>query len=381
MRLFYTSKFILGLYTLIGAIVGIQRYLLGPDHYNNFLIFQHSVFHFFNHQNPYPEYPAEYFDVFLYNPSFIILFLPFAYLPHFLGLLLWPTFTMVVYFLGVNTLPLPHKSKVFLFYLIIPELLTSLANLQTNPLIAAFTVLSFTFLENGEYQKASLFPSLNFFIKGYGAIAGIFFLLKNPRIKTFVYLGICFAFLGLLPLLFYSWKEFITLYEQWFVSLKDDYAINTGISAMGVIKSLVYTDASIPLIQATGIVAFLVTLISLLSRKNYDEVKFQFLAYVMLWMIIFNQAAESPTYIIASTGGFIWYLTSRKTQQDTALFILFFIMTVLSSSDLCPGYIRNTYVSPYSLKALPCMLIWLKIQWNLLRTYIVSPEVTYEEES
>lgn len=381
MKLFHTSRFILALYTLIGIIVGIQRYWLGPDHYNNFLIFQYSVFHFFSHQNPYPEYPAEYFDVFLYNPSFIILFLPFAYLPDFLGLLLWPTFTAVVYFLGVNTLPLPQKSKVFIFYLIIPELLTTMANLQTNPLIAAFTVLSMTLLEKEEYGKASIFPSLNFFIKGYGAIAGIFFLLKNPRLKTFIYLGLGFAFLGLLPLLFYSWQEFITLYQQWFVSLKDDYSINTGISAMGVIKTLIYDDASIPAIQLVGVAALFITLITIFYRKSYEQVKFEFLAYILLWMIIFNQSAESPTYIIASTGGFIWYVTSRQNQWDKALFILFFIMTVLSSSDLCPNYIRNTYVSPYSLKALPCMLIWLKIQWNLLRISLLPLKVTYGEES
>lgn len=376
MKRFHDTRFILGLYALIGVIVGCQRFLLGPERYNNFLIFQHSAFHYFNHQNPYPEYPAEYFDVFLYNPSFIILFIPFAYLPDFLGLILWPTFTAVVYFLGVNTLPISQKSKVFLFYLIIPELLTSIVNLQTNPLIAAFTVLSVTLLDKEEYGKASLFPSLSFFIKGYGAVSGVFFLLKNPRIKTFIYLSISFIVIGALPLIFYTWGEFIMLYQQWFESLRNDYSINTGISVMGVIKNLIYEDASIPAIQLAGVACFLITFLLILYRKNYEEIKFSFLAYVLLWMIIFNQAAESPTYIIASTGGFIWYIYSGKTRLDKALFILFYFMTVLSSSDLCPNYVRDTFITPYSLKALPCTLIWLRLQYDFLKTsYQPSPSV------
>lgn len=375
MKIWKDSRFILGLYALIGLITGIQRYLLGPEHYNNFLIFQHSVFHFFDHLNPYPEYPKEYSDVFLYNPTFIVLFIPFAYLPLYLGMPLWPMFTAVVFYLGVNTLDLPQKSKVFLFYLIIPELITSIANLQTNPLIAAFTVLAFTLLERQRYDRAAIFPSLSFFIKGYGAVSGVFFLLKNPKFKTFFYLGAAFVVLGLLPLLFYSWADFLTLYQQWFVSLRDDYSVNTGLSAMGVVRSLIYAEASIPLIQAVGAVAFLATVGLVLYKRNYDEIKYPLLAYVMIWMIIFNQAAESPTYIIAATGAFIWYLTSARSRVDMALFFLFMVLTVFSSSDLFPRSLAKAYVIPYNLKALPCILIWLKIQWDLA-TFNIKPLAT-----
>lgn len=380
-RIWKDSRFILGLYILIGLIAGVQRYMLGADRYNNFTIFQHSVFHFFGHLNPYPAYPAEYNDVFLYNPTFIILFIPFAYLPTFIGVVLWAVCTTVVYFFGVNTLPLSPKSRVFLFYLIIPELLTSLANLQTNPLIAAFIVLSFTLLEKQQDAKASIFPPLSFFIKGYGAIAGVFFLLKNPKPKVFAYLSLSFLILGTLPLIFYTWEEFILLYQQWFVSLRDDYSINTGLSLMGIIRGLIYSDASIPFIQAVGVLCFLATLSSVMYRKNYEVVKFQFLAYVMIWVIIFNQAAESPTYIIAATGAFVWYLQSHKTRLDISLFVLFMILTVFSSSDFCPKYIHETFIVPYSLKALPCVLIWLKLQWDLITKSKNSLESVHGNEN
>lgn len=380
MKLVRDRRFLLGLYASVGLVVGIQKYLLGPDRINNFIIFQHSVFHFFDHLNPYPEYPKEYFDVFLYNPSFIVLFIPFAYLPHFLGVGLWTMFVAVVYYLGVNTLPFPQKSKVFLFYLIIPEMVTSLGNLQTNPLIAAFTVLTFTLLERGEGAKAALFPPLNFFIKGYGAVAGVFFLLKKPKVKTFAWLALFFVAVGSLPLIFYSWEDFLVLYQQWLVSLRDDYSINTGLSAMGLVRSLIYAEASIPLIQLTGVVFFLATLGLIAYKRKYEEVKFQFLAYVMIWMIIFNQAAESATYIIAATGVFIWYTSTGKTRLNVALFVLFMVLTVFSMSDIFPKYLRETYVKPYNLKALPTLLIWLRIQWDLLRITFTLPDAPHGSE-
>lgn len=380
MKIWKDSRFILGLYVLIGLITGIQRYSLGPSHYNNYLIFQHSVFHFFDHLNPYPAYPKEYFDVFLYNPTFIILFIPFAYLPLYLGMPLWPMFTAVVYYLGVNTLDLPQKSKVLLFYLIIPELIISIANLQTNPFIAAFTVLGFTLLERQRYSRAAIFPSLNFFIKGYGAVSGVFFLLKNPKLKTFLYLGVAFVVLGLLPLIFYSWADFLTLYQQWIVSLTDDYSVNTGLSAMGVVRSLIYAEVSIPLIQAVGAVSFLATIGLVMYKKNYDQIKYPLLAYVMIWMIIFNQAAESPTYIIAATGCFIWYLTSARSRVDVALFVFFMVLTIFMHSDLFPLSVAKVYLIPYNLKALPCILIWLRIQWNIFTIHSTPSATTHAHE-
>lgn len=378
---FKEPRYILGLYALIGLIAGIQRYSLGPASYNNFIIFQHAVYHFFGHSNPYLEYPKEYFDVFLYNPTFIVLFIPFALPVGHLGVILWCLFTPVIYFLGINTLPFPQKSKVFLCYLILPELLTSLANMQTNPLIAAFTVLAFTSIEKQQYAKAATCPPLNFFIKGYGAVAGVFFLLKNPKLKTFFYLAVCFMVLGTLPLLFYSWEEFLTLYEQWFVSLRDDYPINTGLSVMGVVRSLLYAEASILFIQLVGVGCFLATLGLFFYRRNYEDLKFQFLAFVLIWMVIFNQAAESPTYIIAATGVFIWYIKSRQTPLDIALFVFFMVLTVLSSSDIFPRYLANTYVRPYSLKALPCIMIWLKIQAQLFFPQFMPLKITDGAES
>ena len=44
------------------------------------------------------------------------------------------------------------------------------------------------------------------------------------------------------------------------------------------------------------------------------------------------------------------------------------ILTSFSPSDLIPKFIRETYVKPYALKALPCVLIWFQISYELITT-------------
>jgi hypothetical protein len=357
------QKTVLIFYIFIAIIIALQQYFIGQ--YNNFIIFREAVFHFFEHKNLYIEYPDKFFDVFLYNPSFTIFFIPFAYLPIMIGMILWTLFVTLTYYKSIISLDFKTNEKIFLLYLIIPELNTSIGNLQTNPLIVAFIIFTMVSVEKNKMQKASFYSAINFFIKGYGGIGYVFFLFKKFRIKTYLTILASFIIIFSLPLLFYSLSEFLILYKQWFWSLKQDYSINTGVSIMGIIKSLIYKEASIPLIQLVGIFVMLSAIITILINKNYENIKHIFLANILIWVIIFNQASESPTYIIASTGVFIWFLKTPKSWTSILLFSIFYILTVLSPTDIFPTYIREHFVKPYSLKALPCVLIWIFIQFQI----------------
>ena len=43
-----------------------------------------------------------------------------------------------------------------------------------------------------------------------------------------------------------------------------------------------------------------------------------------------------------------------------------FILTSMSPSDLFPAFLRKTYVHPYALKALPCVVIWLTLIYEMI---------------
>jgi hypothetical protein len=282
MRNFLRNGKIIGiLYVLAALIIPLQRYLLGR--YNNFEIFRHSSFHFFARTDLFVKYPGEYFDNFLYNPSFAFLFAPVAYLPTIVALYVWVGIVIAVYYFSIRLLPFSRDARLFIYLFTFLELVTSLENMQTNPLIAAFILFTFIFLERDKVLKAAAFPGMGFFIKGYGAISGILFILKRPKFKNFLYLLFWFLILLCLPLLYYSPAGFIDLYRQWIATLFSEHEINTGISLMGIIISITRSEIPIISIQIAGLFFFIATAIVIFFRKNYEEVKAIYLAYIHIY--------------------------------------------------------------------------------------------------
>ena len=48
------------------------------------------------------------------------------------------------------------------------------------------------------------------------------------------------------------------------------------------------------------------------------------------------------------------------------ILLLAFVFTILSPTDLFPKSVRVNFVVPYVLKAVPCILIWVKIIFDLV---------------
>ena len=87
---------------------------------------------------------------------------------------------------------------------------------------------------------------------------------------------------------------------------------------------------------------------------------------ILLWIVIFNHKAESPTFIIAMTGVALWFVKSKKSSLNIILFVSAVLLTSLSPTDLFPKYLKEEFVVPYTLKAFPCILIWLKITYDMI---------------
>jgi hypothetical protein len=92
------------------------------------------------------------------------------------------------------------------------------------------------------------------------------------------------------------------------------------------------------------------------------------LAQVLIGVVIFSTSAESPTYVIAVVGFAIWYILSAPKPSQWMYYVLAFVLvlTVFSPTDLFPRYIRKEFVIRYSLKALPCLIAWLIITFQLI---------------
>jgi hypothetical protein len=86
---------------------------------------------------------------------------------------------------------------------------------------------------------------------------------------------------------------------------------------------------------------------------------------LLLFTILFNPASESPTYLIAVTGVAMWWWFSDRTKLDLLLLICVLLGTSFITTDLVPAVWRSNYVYPYHLKAIPCVMVWIKLSYDL----------------
>ena len=147
--------------------------------------------------------------------------------------------------------------------------------------------------------------------------------------------------------------------------LLNDHSLSHGISIMGWLKTWFGINTNKNILVLAGLFSLLIPFIRLSEYKNYN---FRLLALssVLLWIVIFNHKAESATFIIAMSGVSLWFINAKKNILNITLFICAFTLTSLSPTDIFPKFLQNEFIIPFTLKAFPCILIWLKINYDML---------------
>ena len=334
-------------------------------HYNNYVIFKQSFFHLIEQKDLYKLYPEEHWDLYKYSPSFSLLMAPFAALPDLVGLLFWNLLNVMILFFALWKLPfVTPKIRLLALGFIIIELITSLQNSQSNALIAGLIIFAFLFLEKRNIALASLFIVLTVFIKIFGLVAFSLFLFYPDKIKSALYTIGWVLLFAVLPLLVTPLSQLIFQYQSWLHLLQNDHSASFGLSVAGWLQTWFGVDAK-NLIVIIGVILFCLPFI---NYKYFNELKFKlfFLSSILIWIIIFNHKAESATFIIAVSGISIWFFSQKFKTENLIFLLLAFVFTILSPTDLFPKSVRVNFVVPYVLKAVPCILIWVKIIFDLV---------------
>lgn len=337
------------------------------NRYNNYTIFKNSYHHLQEGKDLYVLYPEEQWDLYKYTPTFSVVFGVFAIFPDWLGLNLWNLVNALLLVFGVYLLPKFNNYEKGIILLIgLLELLTSMQNEQSNGLMVGLFVMAFAMLERKNYLIATLCIVFSIFIKLFGIVAFALFLFYEKKWKLALFTLMWICVLGALPLLFISIDEYKALIESYQLMLADDHSASYGYSLLGIIQSWFGIEEFNKMI-VVGLGA-LVFMIPFARLKAYKDINFRLLALtsVLLWVIVFNHKSESPTFVIAMIGIGIWFMNGLKSKLDIGLLILALILTSLSTTDLFPGYIRENYISPFYLKALPSVLIWMKVIYEMI---------------
>jgi hypothetical protein len=354
-------------YVLISIGAAFQRYALGPNivdghaytHYNNYVIFKDSFAHLLHGQDLYVAYPDEHWDLYKYSPTFALLMWPFAILPDLAGLALWNLIGSMALFVGIWHLPMANERwRMAAAWFVTLPMLQSLQNAQSNAHVAGLVLLAGAWLEAGGAVWAALAIALGFFVKVYGVVALAIAVLYPRRLKCGAWFALWLLALGLLPLAVVSASRLLWLYESWGRLMTVDQAAHTGVSVMSLVEN--WSGISTPK-AVVGFAGLALTLLPLIRVREYSSRHFRllFLAALLVWMVIFNHKAEPNTFVIAVAGVAVWYLVQPNTPLRNSLALLVFVLTCLSTTTIFPNVLRRSLIQPYSLRVLPCLLVWL----------------------
>lgn len=374
-RSFITSRNIGILLFLITIVASAQKFFL--HNFNNYLIFSNSFSLLISHQNLYAEYPALYNDRFLYSPTFALIMSIFHLLPNLAGVILWNVLNVTLFFFAVKKIANQEKEFILILALVAVELFNSVQNNQSNPLVTAFILLSFANFEKRKSFNAAFFIASLFFIKIYGFAAVIFAALHQEKFKFAKGLIFWLLVLLILPLLVISIQELTWQYENW-LAIISGFKTGTQLSVMGVIERWTGQPISYLPMQVVGLIILLAPLVYFKKFSN-SLFRRKLLCSLLIFLVIFNQSAESPTYVTAVTGAAIWFADSPKSWVNYALIFLVLIFTSLASTSLFPAVLRHNVFEAFGVKVIPCLLVWLKIQYELHTFSTVSQEKAEEQ--
>lgn len=370
MRPFFRNpRTLFGLWMLLALVSALIKF----HKCNNFLIFKYVFWHTWNQTSLYAPYPTEYFDTNHYGPFFSLIIAPFAVVPLPIGLILWHVLMALALYVAVRKLPLAQGKQIFIYWFCAHELLTALFMDQFNIVTVALIVASYYCIEKEKDVMAACFIMIGTFVKLYGIVGLAFFFFSKHKAKfvaaLFGWAIVCF----ILPMAISSPEYILGQYQEWKQSLgaknmENMFSNMQNQSLLGLVRKISHVSTYSDLwLIIPGILAFCAPYLRISQYKNC-AFRYAFLASVLMFVVLFSTGSESSTYIIAFIGVAIWYVAVpwKRSRWDIALMVFAFILTSLSPSDLFPRFIRKTYVQPYALKALPVVLIWFKLIYEMM---------------
>jgi hypothetical protein len=357
------------LYALTVVGIVIHQGLTHVD--TNFAIFRASFRHLAAGEDLYAAYSGEQVDRFKYSPLFALLFAPFALLPTLIGLAAWNGLNVFLFVHAVRRL-LPGAAAPLVLALVYLEVVRTTERAQSNALVAALIILAYLALEERRQVKAALAIVAGTLIKIFpvGALALAIF--HERRWRLLVAVGLV-TIAGLaLPLLVTSPHALAGQFASWRGLESTDATASATSGGAGLYGGVMYQ-----LRQWLGVswpnwpvqlVGTLVLLAPLARVRCWRDPRFRlrFLCSLLVFVVIFNHQVESPSFVIAVTGIAIWFATSERTKLDVALMTLTILVVSVSSTELTPHWLQRDVFVRYRLKTVPCVLVWLVMQAELL---------------
>ena len=369
-KLFYNERFTAILWAGLALATILQNVVI-RGRYNNYLIFEGVFNHSLKQLPLFVPYPEEYGDMNHYGVFFSAIIAPFALLPSGLGCALWILANVAFLYWAIRQLPLSKGVLIGILLIAAHDMYTAAAMQQFNISVIALLVAAFVFVEKGKSHWATLFIVIGTLTKLYGIVGLAFFFFAKDK-KRFI--GSALLWLGLLfclPMLYSSPEYVISQYHDWYISLSQKNGENMdtshynlqNLSFLGFLQRIGIYNNNLVVIA----IALLLFALPYLRVAQYKHLHFRlmFLASVSMFLCLFSTGTENSTYVVAYVGIGIWFMTTpnRNNTLKIILLVLAFLAS-LSPTDLFKP-LKEPYIIRYSLRAVPVMLIWLTLIWEM----------------
>ncbi|MDQ6611056.1 MAG: DUF2029 domain-containing protein [Gemmatimonadota bacterium] len=356
---------IVALYIVIAIVISLQH-TVGRANTNNFIIFRASFWHLLHGQDLYAWYLAEHWDLFKYSPTTALLLAPFAILPFGISLFCWTVLSALALTLSLLAL-MPGRAGVAALLIVLLEAIGSMQMAQSNTLVAALMILSLVALEHQRIAAGATAVIVGASIKLFPLSAGLFGLLTPMRWRHVAWCTIIGIVFVLLPLLVTSPAQLQMQYHSWFV-LQEQDATKTGMAWLGGIIELALGHA-IPHrpVQLFGVAIILVAAWFARDKWHDAVVRRLLLASLLIFSVVFNHMAESPSFVIAFAGIGIWWASLPSERWRDALVLMIVLLGSVGGSDIVPRHIREVWHGRIQLKAIVTLLGWFALQYDLIQ--------------
>ncbi|MBP5348671.1 MAG: DUF2029 domain-containing protein [Bacteroidaceae bacterium] len=355
---------------MIITVTGMTRYGHGRE--NNYLIFKQVFWHVIHQLPLFVHYPAEYFDLNHYGPVFSLVIAPFAVLPTWTGMLLWLVALTLLLFFAVRRNVFTEYQQIFIYWFCAHELLNGVQMQQFNIAIAAIILISYCCIEKEKDFWAAFAIMLGTFVKLYGIVGLAFFFFSRHKGKFVLSLLFWAIIMFVAPMIISSPEYIIGQYHDWYVELVQKNSDNmfsqgTNISLLGLVRKIsgcaTYSDLWLII---PGMIAFALPYLRIGQYPN-QAFRQTILASTLMFVVLFSTGSENSGYITPVIGVVIWYTAApwERSKWDIALMVYVFIFCTMAHSDFMPRYIRDEWMRPYGLKALPVVIVWLKLCYEM----------------
>ena len=322
---------------------------------------------------------------FVYSPLIAAFFVLFAWLPLWLGAVLWRLIDAAVFigaifwWLKAEIHHRISKSSYWLaFLLILPLSLGNFNNGQINPLIIGLLMIAMLAARYRQWTLSAICVGICAYLKIYPLSVGLLLVLVYPR-KLGWRVALTLMLMGTLPFILQRPAYVFEQYQRWFAfRAADDRRMNMDIAprdfAMVLRVLQINLSAAVFLVVQilAGAGAAVVCVIGRVRKWSEERLLICIFTLGTCWMLLFGPATEDATYAMIAPA--LSFAMIQAFSQMTPAWMR--VLICVSYAVLLVGLILNAFFglkkTPYSMSVQPFGAL-LFAGYTVIWLFISSP--------